>query len=184
MHKLMAGCGLISGHESVFTPRGPLYNLWDDYDVESSWMAAPHLNSDPACSCTIVHLVRHPVKVINSFLALDFYNKETAYTAYLNSHIDLSQHANEIDRACHHYISWNKMISESLSRCNNYLLFRLEDNPQHLLQDLGLSGPNFADKRYNSRAATDSDKTIRERIAASQLELQLTQYAGELGYTL
>lgn len=91
--KSLSSCGIICGHESIFTNKGldealdrlkgksKIYlshcarmreNNWlpnlEDIQADSSYLAAPFLNNEEFKDIPIIHVVRNPIKVINSFV--------------------------------------------------------------------------------------------------------------------
>lgn len=70
-------------HETQFTIGRPvpnLYNLRLLANSEVSWMAAPHVSRMRAHAVPLLHLVRHPLRVIASLCATGFW--ATAHVAY------------------------------------------------------------------------------------------------------
>lgn len=67
----LTGAGIKCGHEDVFTLNG--FKGWKDYEADSSWFAAPFLDELDG-DVRIVHIVRHPDKVVNSFYRLGLFS--------------------------------------------------------------------------------------------------------------
>lgn len=71
--KLLTASGIPCGHEEVYTPLG-IQNR-PDLVAEASWCAVPFLKDFQG---RIVHLVRHPMDVIRSFLGIRFFTQDLA----------------------------------------------------------------------------------------------------------
>lgn len=71
------------GHEAIFTPNK--INEWDETLIgESSWYAAPFLDSRFK-DIPILHIVRNPVNVINSFYRLGLFSRFGGQNFLINS---------------------------------------------------------------------------------------------------
>ena len=64
---VLNAAGLRCGHEHVFHASGPRQAR--GYDADSSWHAAPFLDTQPE-DVRIIHLVRNPVRVVESFVRI------------------------------------------------------------------------------------------------------------------
>jgi hypothetical protein len=72
--KYLTSAGINCGHELIFTNSGveaANKNLLINNNVQadSSYMAAPYLSHSLLKNAKIVHLVRDPIKVLNSFVS-------------------------------------------------------------------------------------------------------------------
>jgi hypothetical protein len=100
------------GHETLFTPEGKQPNPFLRGD--SSWMAAPHL---PAWSGYVLHVVRNPLDVVNSFVGIGLFDEshDTAevlpYREYARQHApEVFELEDPVERAMAWYVFWNRMI--------------------------------------------------------------------------
>lgn len=123
--------------------------------AESSYMAAPHLHHPCLKNTVVVHMVRHPVKVVNSFINYLCYFHEPSicvppnpiYEAFIYRHLpELKKYSAPFERAAMYYVLWNEMIEtrEVIGR------FRAEDGPLPLMSALGLDGKPFDDRTVNT----------------------------------
>ena len=160
MAKLLSSIGIPCGHESVFTFNGyehakqvlnndlPIKNSFisllngtewfdpEDMQAESSYMAAPFLKTDLLKNTKIIHLVRHPFLVINSFVnAINYFKSEVpsnVWETFIYSQCpELKEPMAQYDRAALYYVLWNKKINY----CD--LFYRIEDLPYELFSFLG-----------------------------------------------
>lgn len=112
---------------------------------DSSYMAAPYLDNPIFNDVKIVHVVREPIKVINSFVGgfnyfKDNYDIESKpYHDFIYSHVpELKEKMHPLTRAALYYIHWNTMI-EKKGKANGkkYFLHRVENKNDKLLSFLG-----------------------------------------------
>lgn len=126
---------------------------------EASMFAAPFA---PSFAGKVVHLTRHPLKVVRSFVNDMGLFTEAAPKAvwmrktqdFLVSHVPgITGMPDPMSRAAHFYVEWNRIIEAS----GNRLHHRIEDPPQPVLAFLGAnSDAPFGDTRCNSHAKPDS----------------------------
>lgn len=119
--------------------------------AEASYMAAPFIQDECLKDTTIIHIVRKPIDVVNSFIAgfkyfEDWCLTEPDYAEYHNfiySYVpEVKKPMSAVCRAAMYYIEWNKMI-EKLSEGKNYILHRIEDSPEKLLRKLGIYSNDY-----------------------------------------
>lgn len=72
---ILAGVGVKCSHEKFFSAKGQLQDLrsMGDGECEASWYAAPYLKN--MAGLKVVHLVRDPLLVANSFYRLGLFSK-------------------------------------------------------------------------------------------------------------
>lgn len=122
-------------------------------DAESSWCAAPRLDHPISQDAIIVHLVRHPLNVIRSLLAADYYHERPrAWDRLLMTFLpELSRKPTRLAKALHHYVHWNRLIE---SKCQERIIIRhrIEEDVNELLERLGEERTaTFEDRTYNTR---------------------------------
>jgi hypothetical protein len=178
--------GIHCGHESIFNVGGiedararlngekKIYasdistklkdgSIWFDpllIKADSTYMAAPFLNSDLLEDTIIIHLVRDPLKVISSFVKnlKYFHDLNTDWEKFMCQHLPSIKHYEEpIKRACEYYIQWNKMIAPYAKIRHN-----IEDDFNDLLNELGLASIHNKSKERNEWSKRDKDFTIDE----------------------
>lgn len=174
--KLLTSLGIPCGHESIFDWRGidgalkrlnheepkvlseiSQYNCnspnWINPETivaESSYMSAPFLKHEIFQETMIVHVVRNPIAVVNSFCNyLDYFkdpeNPKEEWENFIYNQIpELKDKSLAIyDRACLYYIKWNQMIENNLMH-RGYCFHRIEDDISNVLDFLDLkSTPNM-----------------------------------------
>lgn len=213
--RLLTAAGLPCGHESFFTPWGldmararlaghaPVYSSaisveaggdWvpkpDELVADSSYMAAPYLYSDLLEGACIIHAVRHPIAVINSFVLGLGYFLEPQPTDIWHEFIygilpELRQHWHPLERAALYYARWNRVI-EWLAGGKDYFFMRLEDGPDRLLRRLGarVSDPDLLmSQTVNTRMEGKGGYSYYD-IPPGVARDELFEIADRYGYTL
>lgn len=117
MAKVMQACGVVCGHENVYDHSSICWKRWTkefpEWEADSSWLAVPHLHEFDG---NIIHLVRHPLKVIRSLCSIkvltDGYLNSNPYSQYKHKHCPKAwAHKEPHNRAAHFWIEWNKRIN-------------------------------------------------------------------------
>jgi hypothetical protein len=137
--------------------------------AESSYMAAPFLADDVFKSTKIIHVVRHPLKVISSHIKdIDFFEPHPKHNLWLEFVLEqmpeLNQIENSIEKACYYYTNWNAMIESTISSHKN-MRHKVEDKcSQPLLDFLGIKDASnaFSDSTINSWKKRTEDFTLDE----------------------
>lgn len=141
------------------TSRKTLDGEWDDIprwlddvesiQAESSYMAAPFL--DQLKGLKILHITRHPVKVINSFCNyIDYFKSHVAdnqYESFIYKYLpELTMELpTSYDRCALFYILWNRMIEPYAD-----LRWPIEGDPRIVTDWLGIEGQPFENKKINT----------------------------------
>ncbi len=163
----------------------------DGQDVKAcaSYMAAPFLTDPLFRDTTVIHVVRHPVKVLLSFLNdIGFFwcaDPDHAHEAFIHHHLKgIRDVGDPVDRAAFYYVGWNNMIRENC-RGRKAVFHRIEDGPDVLLEKLGLPRRVAADCYRNDACNTWPDKKVRctfEDICESKYREELFALGAEFGY--
>lgn len=108
---------------------------------DSSYFAAPFLGHEILNGTKFIHVVRHPVRVVNSFVnAMGYFNKSVfnfAHEGYIADWVpEIKNEMTPEERACLYYVHWNEMIEEKLKN-KTYLFQRIEDNMEPVLEFIG-----------------------------------------------
>lgn len=114
--------GVNAGHEHLFTTTMHEWPANYYSGVEISWLAVPWLHELPS-DVSIVHLVRHPLDVVRSFLGIRFFEKQwSEYTRFVMNYCpgDVLD-GKPIDQALGYWLGWNSMVSVS-----NHIRIRVE----------------------------------------------------------
>lgn len=170
LQQMFNNANIKCGHEDIFKSSDEnltkrLFQDNTEYLAESSWASAPFVDKIWFSSeIKIVHLVRNPVKVIQSFWDLNFFSIERAekpLNRLVYSNINIMP--NSIDRlgsAIDHYYLWNNLIESKLSRIPNpSMTVRLEDvivdtSALNIFLETQL---NYTGKIVNNRTKEKSD---------------------------
>jgi len=151
--------------------------------AESSYMAAPFLESNILEGTKIIHLVRNPIKVINSFCNyVDYFQEDkptNLYEKFIWEYVpELSEIESQYDRAAWFYVRWNQMID---SACVD-LFHRIEDGPEPVLEFVGKSGDYFDDRDINTLKRHGSPHFTFEQLESEEIKKSLTEVADRYGY--
>jgi hypothetical protein len=122
--------------------------------AESSYLASPYIDHPSLKNVIIIHLVRHPMKVINSFVSGFEYFNDWCLTAkdYKDCHKliyefipELNQEISPVLLCALYCVRWNQMI-EKKAKGHQYFLYKVE-NEIDLFNYLNLYPTNY----YNNR---------------------------------
>ncbi len=200
MARALRSVGINCGHEIFFgAPSEQQGNLTEevvkqrmlnnpDIEADSSWLAVPFLNTECVPKdVSIIHLTRHPKKVIESLIAIGlFRRKHNFYTNYalLNTpEIKLSD--SELTKCCKWYLYWNRKIEES---CRQLIHYRVEDPVELLLDRLNLDYDSY-EIFNNTKTNTRNSKKRREinlieEIEEPDLLKQIMEMAERYSYSI
>lgn len=174
------------GHEALFTPEGRSPNPFLRGD--SSWMAAPHLEH---FSGYVLHVVRHPLDVINSFVGIDFFGPTDhgVYREFAEKHApEVFEYESPVERAMAWYLVWNRRIEPW-----SHKRVRVEDvTGDDLFDIVRYAGAHHAPWEIAQNLAhVPKDVNHRRRADITWAELpnddlkaELEQMAKEYGYEL
>ena len=137
--------------------------------AESSYMAAPFLDDEIFKSTKIIHVVRHPLKVISSHIKdINFFEPNPKHDLWLDFVLihmpELKNIKTNIEKACYYYANWNGMIESKIASHKN-MRHKVEDKcSQTLLDFLGVkeSSNAFTDDTINSWKKRAKDLTLDE----------------------
>jgi hypothetical protein len=213
--RLLTAAAIPCGHESIFTPGGideararlegrlPIdvsaisvesCGDWlpnaDELVADSSYMAAPYIHTDLLEGTRIIHAVRHPLAVINSFvLGLGYFlepQPTDLWHEFIFGHLpELRQHWHPLERAALYYVRWNALI-EYRARGKDYFFLRLEDGPARLLRRLGarIADPRLLEVHTVNTRMEGKGGYSFEDIPAGRVRDELFEIADRYGYTL
>jgi hypothetical protein len=222
MARLLSSLGLMCGHEAFFDEQGLAVALerlrsaefesswvsrndmltrqevapWFDRQrvcAESSYMAAPFMREEMLREAAIVHVLRHPLKVVSSFVQdIHFFNTdvhpESNYRSFVLQWVpEVMRHDNEIERACEYWIQWNEMIERNAAG-RRYLRFQVESQVSDALLDFlqvpaGGRESAFRDDRVNTWRQREQDLRL-EDIPAGGTRERLVALAERYGYAI
>lgn len=149
-------------------------------EAESSYMAAPFLDQDVLADATVIHVVRNPIRVVNSFCNhIEYFRNNTANNSYeqfiYNCLPELRKEMPACDRACLFYIRWNQMIKSSI-------FHRIEDDPQKITEALGINGPVIRDKTINTMKKKGVKTFFLQDIQSSEIRDEFVALGKSYGY--
>jgi hypothetical protein len=150
--------------------------------ADSSYMVAPFLDDPLFDNVAIIHLVRNPMEVINSFVEGFGYfrdscmhrSDESCYHSFIYRHAPtVLEYSGAVDRAAVFYIEWNKMIEEK-SKNRKYLRFNINNRSfKKVFWFLGMDEPeDFLKKKLNERHTNKRYHSISQ-IPSPELRDQL-----------
>lgn len=162
MSKVLTSVGVKCTHERVFTLEGWQYALehlkarrrnphWG-WQADSSWLAAPFLQKPELHCLTVVHLVRHPKKVIESNLRLHFFT-HPHYGPYFRWMAKFIPKIDDFDTSQDKVVYWYLKLNQ-ISEARADLFHRVENDPVMLLNKLGIDWHDkeiYDNTEYNSR---------------------------------
>jgi hypothetical protein len=144
--KVLQSVGVGCTHEEVFHLRGwefarevlakrKAHPEWG-WRAESSFLAAPFLDKPEMQAMTVVHLVRRPKDVIESYVRMSLYEPvHRLYVEWMAQFIpEIWDWSTPEQRAAYWYVAVNEMIEPHAD-----LFHRAEDDPRGLLDALGIA---------------------------------------------
>lgn len=166
MSKLLTSAGIPCGHEATYSVTRGFIDK-PDLSADSSWLVSPLLDDSRFDDTTIIHVVRKPLNIINSFISFGFYKDTGIYSAHYN-HIlkfipSMNDYDNPINKAFCHVIEWSNMIF-NYNKCR---LHRIEDSPVELIKELGGSTDNlYCNNKCNTRTG---EKVFKSRVTEDDI---------------
>lgn len=154
--------------------------------ADSSYMAAPFLEDDIVSDAEIIHVVRDPIKVINSFCnSLNYFsdvNSSDSYERFIYGVFpELKSHMPQYDRAALYYLLWNKMIEQSAVK----FFFRVEDDSVDVLKFLKLDKnmQHYNDTQTNVFEKIKEDTLCSyKQIKSMEIRTELIKMSYKYGY--
>lgn len=156
-----------------------------DIKSDSSYMAAPYVAKKILNNTKIIHVVRHPEKVIKSFVDAIFYFREPTATNEYEHFIYqflpqlTEKRLNPYERGALYYVYWNKLIEDYAD-----YIHRIEDDIRQLKDRFAFRGVDFEDKNINSYpVAPDLErKSCIENIISNEVRYLLEESMKKYGY--
>ena len=184
----LSSAGLRTGHEALFMYRGldaaiKRAAMFRQFQADASWMASPYLDREFLAGVPVVHQMRHPRKVIQSWIRKSTAEHTPRYWGFVMEHApEVGEQEREIDQFAARYVLWTELIERKLGAHPHYR-WRVEDGEAGLLawlSDRGILDPTrldadnlFPDKSYNHKAGEsaplelfDISEPWRSRLAA------------------
>lgn len=209
--KLLTSLGIVCGHETIFSHEGlevaknklasvaPLQTsaiselasgleepMFPDgvigIQADSSYMAAPFLNDPILDGVKVIHLVRNPLEVMNSFIyGLHYFrnncleNEHQEYHKFIYKHVPrVLEFKRPIDRAAAYYIEWNALIERKLSG-KLYCRHNINRNLNKVFDFLGVGKPTnyYNNDQCNHIFGLSSNITNFRQIPSLKLQEEI-----------
>ena len=156
----------------------------NEIQAESSYMSAPFLGEEILEGVPVIHVVRNPVKVVNSFCNYIDYFKEgdgiNSYEQFIYRHFpELKEEMPQYDRACLYYVRWIQMIEK-----HEVFLYKIEKGPQPLLDFLGASGDHFDDRNVNTLRKSCNNRFTVNQIESKEIQDEFMETGTRHGYNM
>jgi len=153
--------------------------------AESSYMSAPFLNHEKLKDTKIIHLVRNPIKVVESFCNINYFcdkKPNNEWEEFIYSHApELTNDLNQIDRCCLYYIIWNNKIEKN--KIN--LFFKLEEKIDKLFNFLNIkNNNNYFSEKINGIWNKIDKKFDINSISDSKILFEFVQIGKKYGYSM
>jgi len=157
----------------------------DNIVAESSYMAAPYLDCKYLRKTIVIHLIRNPLAVINSFIHLEYFTKAAEtdeYHAKYHRFIyrqfpELRHYRNPIVKAALYYIKWNEMIRNKI-KGRAHLLFPIEYGVERLFNFLGVNPQKYYNTKVNR-----TNPAVSKPVVQSFTDIPNTDIARKLEET-
>lgn len=178
IHKLMCFNNVMIGHEVFFGMPG-VGTIVDNMTGDSSWLAVPYLKELKKNNTKIIHIVRNPIKVVNSLMVNNIFVKKDLSNIFLEYAFPRIKNYQGIDKYIYFYIKWNEEIGKYADK-----RFRIEDvtkNPVPLFEYIGEEYfRKYKDVKCNSRV----NKIIftKKDINKSQFKKEFKAMMKKYGY--
>jgi hypothetical protein len=152
----LSACSQLKFDGVRHNPITPYIAELNELVAESSYMAVPYLHHECLKETNVIHVVRHPVNVVNSFVNhLNYFHKPSTclypnplYECFIYRTLpELHNYSSPFERAAMYYVLWNNAIE------SRQILARLkaEDGPKPLKTLLGISVDDvFDDRKVNN----------------------------------
>lgn len=154
--------------------------------AESSYMAAPFISDELVNGAKIIHAVRHPVHVVNSFCNHIFYfndGADSVYERFIYGFLpELRQQMPQYDRAALYYVRWNQLIESQKSD----FFFRVEDDVKDLMKFLNVpeNTEHFDQTNINSFKKSEVTRFHVSQIKSSQIKSEFLEIGKRYGYNM
>jgi len=173
----LSSAGLRCGHEALFMFRGldaalKRMAMFTQFKADSSWMAAPYLDIEHLQGVPVVHLMRNPRKVVESWLRKSTSEHTPRYWDFVLQHApEIGEQEREIDQFAARYVIWTRMIEDKLGGHPTYQ-WRIEEGEEGFLawlSDRGIIDPRrldlgnlFPDKSYNHKGGPEIEARLED----------------------
>ena len=128
----LSSAGLRCGHEAIFMYRGinaalKRAAMFRQFKADASWMATPYLDHPFLENVPIVHQVRHPKKVIESWIRKSTEEHTPRYWRFVLEHApEIGEQEREVDQFAARFVLWTELIESKLDG-HDFCRWRVED---------------------------------------------------------
>jgi hypothetical protein len=162
--------------------------------ADSSYLAAPFLDHERLKDTRVVHVVRNPVSVIQSFCYyLNYFQSHMPsptneitrrYESFIYTALPelMNSWLAPVERCALYYVRWNRLIQEKLSG-RPHLFLNIEDASVKLGEYIGRPAPDVS-KDENTFFKANAKPFSLADIPSKYVQSEVVVYAKELGYTL
>jgi hypothetical protein len=212
MARVLTKMGVPCGHECIFNNERPDVIMkrflgqqrpkmsdcsenfgWVDLRqvvADSSYMAAFYLVQPLVCEVPVIHVVRHPLAVISSFVKDlkyfcgeedNFYNKKGWEEWICHRISELRVIETPIEKACYFYTEWNQRIEDCKAP---YIRHRIEDEFSDELfafLEIPPQKNTFRNKRINTMKKREEDFTLGD-IPEGEIKQNFSNMMEKYGY--
>lgn len=163
-------------------------------EAESSYMAAPFLDDDCLKDTKIIHVIRNPIKVLNSFTRyLDYFENNTPstltvrrrYESFIFYHLhELYQDITQDERAALYIARWNKMIEDKI-KDKDHIVYRVEDPLDKLFEFLKVEPKEyFQDNEVNTLIKPGLDRFHLSLLKPSSIKDEFIAHCRKYNYNV
>jgi hypothetical protein len=152
------------------------------WEAESSWLAPPFLGIPEMEDVTVVHLVRHPKRTIDSLVKVEVFEARDRYGLYYDfayEHVpEMRGQGTPKRRAAAFWVQWNRMVEPHAD-----VTWRVEQDPRGLLDLLGIGYEGkevYGDTTCNGRGGPRVDVKLGDLGPA--LRDEVLDAAARYGY--
>jgi hypothetical protein len=154
-------------------------------EAEASYMAAPFLHKHELSGIPVIHVVRDPIRVINSFVNhINYFEAEFAtnrFEEFIYCHLpELKVSMSQYDRACLFWVRWNEMVERAIPA----YVHRVEDDAGSLLQFLGKTGPHYSNTTVNSFKKPCIEEFTMDKIESAEIAELFLRKGRQYGYRM
>ena len=197
MSKLLSLNNIPCGHEQVcgypVLSANYINNISETrLKAESSWLSVPFLHeiSEEYPDISYIFIVRDPVKVIKSFIEIDFFNENNTGGAFqlVKNVMPRVEKLDPVEASISYYVTWHNMIASFLFYKNpRYITLQLEDiNYTKLSLYLRKPFLKKLNERVNLKEKTKkiSKSSLMRYIKKHDKFSELRSIASKYGYSL
>ncbi len=153
--------------------------------AESSYMAVPFLNHECLTDVPIIHVVRDPIKVVNSFCNhIDYFRSEepnNSYEKFIYSYLpELKLKMSYFDRTALFVTQWNSIIEKHKVA----FFYRVEDPVDKLMQFIDKSGETYSNSTINTYKKWVAEPFYLHKIESKEIRQNFIDMGRRYGYRM